>query len=53
MAHEYIVTYEGTIREKYVVVVESEDEARELWSDNEPVSSEIIDGAVERVELAD
>ena len=43
---EYVVIYEGTIREEYHVVANSEEEAREKWADVEPVNSEVIDGAV-------
>ncbi|QDK01384.1 hypothetical protein SEA_WATERT_115 [Microbacterium phage WaterT] len=43
---EYVVIYEGTIRETYLVTANSEDEAREIWSDFDAMSSEMIDGEV-------
>lgn len=46
---EYEVIYIGTVREVYYVEAESEEEARRIWSDNEPLSSEVIEGAVESV----
>lgn len=47
----YAVYYEGTIREVYVVQAESFEHAREIWSDFEPVVSEVIDGEVVAVEV--
>ncbi|GAB3192009.1 hypothetical protein [Nesterenkonia suensis] len=46
---EYTVIYEGTVREQYLVEADSEEEAREKWSDNPPMSSEMIDGEVTEV----
>jgi len=45
----YIVIYEGTIREEYVVEADSPEHARQIWSDFDPVSSEVIDGEVTEV----
>lgn len=41
----YEVIYEGTVREVYLVEAGSKDEALAMWSDEEPYSSEVIDGA--------
>lgn len=46
---EFEVVYIGTVREVYYVEAESEEEARRIWSDDEPLSSEVIDGGVESV----
>ena len=43
---QFEVVYEGTVREVYHVFAETEDEAREIWSDEEPSYSEVIDGDV-------
>lgn len=43
---QFEVVYEGTVREIYYVDAETEDEARENWSDEEPSYSEVIDGEV-------
>ena len=43
---QYEVTYEGRVREVYYVTASSKDEARLIWSDDEPVISEVIDGDV-------
>lgn len=45
----WTVIYEGTVREEYRVMAASEEEARERWSDEEPVNSEVIDGDVTEV----
>lgn len=50
---EFTVIYEGRIREEYTVEAETEEEAREKWSDTEPVVSEVIDGEVVEVVPAD
>jgi hypothetical protein len=50
---EYLVTYEGSVRETYCVIAESEAEAREKWSDTEPMSSEVTDGEVTSIEVTD
>lgn len=47
---QFEVVYEGTVREIYYVFAETEDEARETWSDEEPSYSEVIDGEVVSVE---
>ena len=47
---EFEVVYEGTVREIYYVFAETEEEAMELWSDEEPSYSEVIDGDVVSVE---
>ena len=49
----YEVIYEGTVRETYLVEAESEDEALENWSNDEPTSSEVIDGAPTEVILVE
>lgn len=49
----YEVIYEGTCREVYLFDAESEAEAREKWSDFEPMVSELIDGEVTEVRLGD
>lgn len=49
---DYMVIYEGTFREVYIVNAASEDEARMNWSDSEPVISEAIDGEVVEVKVA-
>lgn len=46
---QFTVIYEGRVREVYSVEAESAEEAREKWSDTEPVSSEVIDGEVTEV----
>ena len=48
----YLVTYEGTCRETYMVQAESEAEARENWHQVSinPISSEMIDGEVVHVQ---
>ena len=46
---EFEVVYISTVREVYYVEAESEEEARQAWSDDEPLSSEAIAGAVESV----
>ena len=43
---QFEVIYEGTVREIYYVSAETGDEAREIWSDEEPSYSEVIDGDV-------
>ena len=43
---EFELVYEGRVREIYAVTAASEDEAREKWSDTEPVTSEVIDGGI-------
>lgn len=43
---EFEVVYEGTVREIYYVFAETEEEAMERWSDEEPSYSEVIDGDV-------
>ena len=48
----WIVTFEGRVRETYLVDAETEAEAREKWSDYEPDISEVLDGAVVSVEGA-
>lgn len=47
---QFEVVYEGTVREVYHVFAETEEEARDLWSDEEPSYSEVIDGDVVSVE---
>lgn len=49
----YEVIFEGTVREVYFVVADSEDEAMENWADYEPDVSEVMDGAPVSVELVD
>lgn len=49
MKKTYTVIYEGTVRETYSVEAESEEEARQKWCDYDPISSEVIDGAVREV----
>lgn len=49
---EFLVIYEGRVREVYTVPANTEEEAREVWSDFEPDSSEVIDGEVVEVEEA-
>lgn len=44
--NEYEVIYEGRVREIYYVTASSSEEARDLWSDFEPATSETIDGEV-------
>lgn len=46
---QFTVIYEGRVREEHSVEAESAEEAREKWSDTEPVSSEVIDGEVTEV----
>ena len=50
MSKTFYVMYEGRVQETYVVEAESEEEARERWSETEPVSSEVIDGEIVDVE---
>ena len=47
---QWTVVYEGRVRETYLVEAETESEAREKWSDYEPDTSEVLDGAVVSVE---
>lgn len=42
----WTVIYEGTVREVYTVSASSREEALDEWSDQEPDSSEVIDGCV-------
>lgn len=42
----WTVIYEGTVREVYTVTASSSEEALDKWSDQEPDSSEVIDGCV-------
>ncbi|MEL4357064.1 MULTISPECIES: hypothetical protein [unclassified Luteococcus] len=46
---EFEVVYIGTVREVYYVEAESEEEARRIWSDVEPLSSHVMEGDVESV----
>lgn len=46
----YSVIYEGRVREVYSVEAESAEQAREIWSDFDPVSSEVIDGDIIEVD---
>ena len=46
---QFSVIYEGLVRQEYVVEAETAEEAREKWSDTEPVSSEVIEGNVTEV----
>lgn len=48
----YLVTYEGTVRETYLVEANSEAEARENWHkvSDHPISSEMIDGEVTSIQ---
>lgn len=50
---EYEVTWEGRVREVYLVMAESEAEARENWTDGSLAHSEAFDGEVTSVEEAD
>ena len=43
---QYKVIYEGRVREVYYVTATSKGEARLMWSDEEPVISEVLDGDV-------
>lgn len=43
---EYEVTWEGRVRETYYVMAESEDEARENWSDGHVAHSVSFDGEI-------
>lgn len=43
---EFEVTYEGRVREVYFVEADTAEEAREKYSDQEPYSSEVLDGGV-------
>lgn len=45
----WTVIYEGTVREVYTVTASSPEEALDKWSDQEPDSSESIDGRVTEV----
>lgn len=47
---EYEIIWEGHVREIYVVVAESEADARENWFDGSLVHSEAYDGEVTSVE---
>lgn len=42
----YELIWEGTVREVYSVMAESEDEARRKWMNSEPVVSEALDGEI-------
>lgn len=46
---QFEVVYEGTVREVYHVFAETEDEARDVWFEEEPSYSEVIDGDVTHV----
>lgn len=46
----YVVTYEGRIREIYLVEAKDEVEAREIWSKGAFFGSEVIDGEVTDVQ---
>lgn len=46
---EFTVIYEGRVREEYAVTAATAEEARQKWSDTEPVSSEVTDGEVTEV----
>lgn len=50
---EFEIVYEGQVREVYVVIADSEEEAREVWPDGWLASSEVYDGEVIRVEEID
>lgn len=42
----WIVTFEGRVRETYLVEAETAEEARDTWHDVEPEYSDVIDGGV-------
>lgn len=46
MKKTFTVVYEGAVHEIYTVVAGSEEEAREIWFEEEPDSSEVFDGEV-------
>jgi len=46
---EFTLVYEGSIREYYAVEAETEEEAREKWSDNDPFISEVVEGGIVEV----
>lgn len=50
---EFELTWTGEIQETYLVEAETEEEAREKWSDTRPVSSESYGGKITDVRLAD
>lgn len=50
---EFTVIYEGRVREQYSVEADTEEEAREKWSDTEPTMSEVIDGSIVEVTRED
>jgi hypothetical protein len=43
---EYEIVYEGTVREYYYVEAESAEQAREIWSEVDADTSEVIEGGV-------
>jgi len=43
---EFELVWEGQLREVYHVEAETEDEARDIWMDTKPVSSEALDGEI-------
>lgn len=43
---QFELVYEGTGREVYVVEAETEEQAREIWWTTDPVSSEVLGGAI-------
>jgi hypothetical protein len=47
---DFEVVYEGRIREIYYVTADSVSEARENWSNYDPVISEVTDGEAVLVE---
>ena len=47
---QWIVTFEGRVRETYWVTAETADEARNCYWEFEPGTSEVLDGAVVSVE---
>lgn len=47
----YTITHESTVREVYQVEADSEYEALEVWPDDEPVFTEVIDRGVIDVEV--
>lgn len=50
---EFTVKWRGTLEETYVFEADSEEHAREIWSDFNPDVSEAIDGEVTEVTLVD
>ncbi len=46
---EFTLIYEGRVREQYSVEAETEEEAREKWSEEKPFISEVIDGGIVEV----